>query len=79
MGFNIADNYLEETAFIVAVVGLFLAIAATALRFVATKRAGRKPNWEDWFAVLATVFLATYVIPLIYCELVYHLRYFVSS
>ncbi|KAF4637767.1 hypothetical protein G7Y89_g311 [Cudoniella acicularis] len=56
MGFEIANNYLEETAFIVAIVGTALAITATVLRFVAVRRANRKPTWEDWFSVLATFF-----------------------
>ncbi|TVY48033.1 Satratoxin biosynthesis SC1 cluster protein [Lachnellula occidentalis] len=66
MGFDIAHDSLQETAFIVAVVGVSLSIIATSLRFVATKRSGRKPSWEDWFAVLATVFFIFYVVPLLY-------------
>lgn len=68
MGFNIANDYLQETAFVVAVVGVALAILATVLRFVATRRAARRPSWEDWFAVLATLFFMAYVAPLLYGE-----------
>lgn len=53
----------------VGIVGVAVAILATALRFVATKRAGRKPGWEDWFAVLATLFYIFYVVPFLYSKL----------
>jgi len=66
MGFDIAKNGLEETCFIIAVVGVTLAIAATVLRFIAIHKARRKPSWEDWCSVLATVFFILYVIPLLY-------------
>lgn len=68
MGFHIWDNYLERTCFVVGIVGVAVAILATALRFVATKRAGRKPGWEDWFAVLATLFYIFYVVPFLYSK-----------
>jgi hypothetical protein len=32
-----------------------LATIATALRFFATNKAGRKPGNEDWFALIALV------------------------
>jgi len=70
MGFDISNNSLQETCFILAIVGVVLAITATALRFVAVRRANRKPSWEDWFAVLATFFFILYVIPLLYRKLV---------
>lgn len=69
MGLHIADSSLQETAFIVAVVGVSLAILATILRFVATRLARRKPSWEDWCAVLATFFYIAYVVPFLYREL----------
>jgi hypothetical protein len=77
MGFEIANNSLQETCFIVAIVGLALAITATVLRFVATKFANRKPSWEDWFSVLATFFFILYVIPLLYRKLLLSLITFV--
>jgi hypothetical protein len=69
MGFNISNNYLQETCFILAVIGVSLAILATILRFVAVRLGNRKPGWEDWMAVLATFSFIIYVIPLIYREL----------
>ena len=66
MGFDIAKNNLQETCFILAIVGVVLAIIATVLRFVAVRRANRKPSWDDWFAVLATFFFILYVVPLLY-------------
>ncbi|KAJ8064944.1 hypothetical protein OCU04_007248 [Sclerotinia nivalis] len=66
MGFDIANDSLQQTAFIIAVIGVALALLATVLRFVATKRAARKPNWEEWFAVLATFFYVAYVVPFLY-------------
>lgn len=50
----------------VGIVGVAVAILAIALRFVATNRTGRKPGWEDWFAVLATLFYIFYVVPFLY-------------
>lgn len=69
MGFDIAKNGLEKTCFIIAVVGVTLAIMATVLRFVAIHKARRKPSWEDWCSVLATFFFVIYVIPLLYRKL----------
>ncbi len=40
---------------ILCIVTIPLCIAATILRLVATKRAGRKFAWDDLFAVLALV------------------------
>ena len=69
MGFEIAKNSLQKTCFILAIVGVVLAITATVLRFVAVRRANRKPSWEDWFSVLATFFFILYAIPLLYRKL----------
>lgn len=65
---HIADGYLNRACFAVSVTGVTLAILATALRFVATKRSGRRPGWEDWFTVLATFFYILYVVPFLYCK-----------
>ncbi|TVY94300.1 Satratoxin biosynthesis SC1 cluster protein [Lachnellula willkommii] len=73
MGLNISNNSLQETCFALAIVGVVLSIAATALRFVAVRRANRKPSWEDWFAVLAVFFFILYVIPLLYRKLLSYL------
>ncbi|KAL1856540.1 hypothetical protein Daus18300_010697, partial [Diaporthe australafricana] len=66
MGLHIWDNNLQTTCFVVGIVGVAVAILAPALRFVATKRSARKPGWEDWFAVLATLFYIFYVVPFLY-------------
>ncbi|TVY54167.1 Satratoxin biosynthesis SC1 cluster protein 4 [Lachnellula cervina] len=66
MGFNISNNSLQETCFTLAIVGVVVSIVAVALRFVAVRRANRKPSWEDWFSVLAVFFFILYVIPLLY-------------
>lgn len=73
MGFNISNNSLQETCFILAIVGVVVSIVAVALRFVAVRRANRKPSWEDWFSVLAVFFFILYVIPLLYRKLCYPL------
>ncbi|KUI62479.1 hypothetical protein VP1G_09594 [Cytospora mali] len=52
-------------------VGVTVAILATILRFVATKRAARKPSWEDWCAVLTTFFFTIYVVPFLYNEFLF--------
>jgi len=74
MAVEIPGSSLQDTAFIIAVVGVSVAIMATALRFVATKRAGRRPNWEDWFAALSTFFFIAYVVPFLYFLRVYRGR-----
>lgn len=68
----IGDNYLQKACFAVAIVGVAVAILATALRFVATKRSARQVGWEDWFAVLATLFYIFYVVPFFYCKFISH-------
>lgn len=69
MGFEIAKDSLQQTAFIVAIVGTVLCIIATVLRFIAMQRTNRQPGWEDWFSVLATLFYILFVIPLLYSKL----------
>ncbi|CRG92020.1 hypothetical protein PISL3812_09074 [Talaromyces islandicus] len=66
MGLEISHNHLQETCFILAIIGVVLAITATALRFVSVRLTNRKPSWDDWFSVLATFFFILYVIPLLY-------------
>lgn len=68
----IGDNYLQRTFFAVAIVGVTVAILATGLRFVATKRSARQVGWEDWFAVLATLFYIFYVVPFLYSKSISH-------
>jgi hypothetical protein len=77
MGLEIANNSLQETCFILAIVGVVLAITATVLRFVAVRLANRKPGWEDWFSILATFFFILYVIPLLYRKLLLSFTTFV--
>jgi hypothetical protein len=69
MGFDIANNSLQESAFIVTVVATAISISAVVLRFVAVRLSSRKPRWEDLFAVLACLFLIAYVVPFLYSEL----------
>ncbi|QKX54202.1 uncharacterized protein TRUGW13939_01287 [Talaromyces rugulosus] len=66
MGLEISHSHLQETCFILAIVGAVLAITATALRFLSVRLTNRKPSWDDWFSVLATFFFILYVIPLLY-------------
>ncbi|KAL1858094.1 hypothetical protein Daus18300_010095 [Diaporthe australafricana] len=66
MASEIANEPLQKATFIVAILGTALSILATVLRFIATKRAARKLSWEDWFAVLATLFFIAYVVPLLW-------------
>ena len=47
IGFNIHNTSLQEAAFIGPVIKATLLISALALRFVATKHADRKLDWED--------------------------------
>jgi hypothetical protein len=49
-------NSTYTAQFFVLIIFSPLGIAVTWLRFVATRREGRKIGLEDWFAVLATIF-----------------------
>lgn len=59
-------DHLRNTLFAFAIVGPVLSIGATVLRFEATRRARRKPSWEDWFAALSTFFLILYATGVLY-------------
>ncbi|KAI0179683.1 hypothetical protein GGR52DRAFT_527986 [Hypoxylon sp. FL1284] len=53
MAFLVMQDSLQGTYFVLVLILMPLCVALTALRFLATKRSGRKPNIEDWFALLA--------------------------
>ncbi|KAI0410782.1 hypothetical protein F5X98DRAFT_358895 [Xylaria grammica] len=58
MAFEIWRNSTQLAQFILLITFTPLGIAVTALRFVAIRRTARKPGFEDWMAVLATLFFA---------------------
>ncbi|KAI0894505.1 hypothetical protein F4806DRAFT_471582 [Annulohypoxylon nitens] len=55
MAFELWENHIHIAEFIVLLTFTPIGIVVTALRFVATHRAARKPSLEDWLAVVATV------------------------
>ncbi|KAI0106405.1 hypothetical protein GGR51DRAFT_517598 [Nemania sp. FL0031] len=56
MAFKLYNNSVQISQFIVLIIFSPLGIAVTALRFIALRRAARKPGLEDWLAVAATLF-----------------------
>ncbi|KAF3067104.1 hypothetical protein GL218_08768 [Daldinia childiae] len=66
MGFEIAKDSHQTAAFIVCLITAPTCIAATTLRFIATRRNRRRIGWEDWFALLALIFYLVYVALLLY-------------
>jgi threonine/homoserine/homoserine lactone efflux protein len=56
MAFEIWKESTQFSQFIVLLVFTPMGIVVTALRFVAGSRAVRKPGFEDWMAVVATIF-----------------------
>lgn len=61
MGFQtILHNVSEGPITILLIITLPLCTAATILRFVATRRAGRKIGWEDICAALALLAFLVY-------------------
>lgn len=55
MGFSGLNTTGNAAAFFVLVLAIPLSIIATGLRFLATRKAGRKPGLEDWLALVALV------------------------
>ena len=60
MGFNVFNDSEAATGFVLAVLAMPICCLATGLRFVSTKRAGKKIGMEDWFALLALVTFLIY-------------------
>jgi threonine/homoserine/homoserine lactone efflux protein len=56
MGFAVYNDSSQLTAFILLIVFTPLGIFVTGLRFIATRRGARKLSYEDWLAVVATLF-----------------------
>ncbi|KAI1100350.1 hypothetical protein F4804DRAFT_319288 [Jackrogersella minutella] len=61
MALNVFHDPQEAAGWILSVILAPICIIATALRFLATKRGGRKIGWEDYYALLALVFFLPYV------------------
>lgn len=62
MAFEIFNDSLQGSVFLVFVIFTPLCILATALRFVASHMATRGAGIEDWFALGALVFFLAWVI-----------------
>ncbi|KAI0440352.1 hypothetical protein F4803DRAFT_527750 [Xylaria telfairii] len=58
MGFEMGRSPMRLTQFIILLIFTPLGTAVTAVRLVAIRRTSRKPGFEDWMAVLATLFFA---------------------
>jgi hypothetical protein len=59
MAFEVFKDSTQGTYFVVLIISAVLSVVAVVLRFLATRRMGRKPGLEDWLAVSAVVvFLA---------------------
>ncbi|KAI0014682.1 hypothetical protein F4780DRAFT_188142 [Xylariomycetidae sp. FL0641] len=56
MGSHLFDDPVLSASFAVAIVSSVIEIAATVLRFVATKKSQRKLGGEDYLALLALIF-----------------------
>ncbi|KAI9164101.1 Endo-1,4-beta-xylanase B [Paramyrothecium foliicola] len=56
MGFAMWRHPTQFAQFIVLIVFTPFGIAVTVLRFVATRRSGRRPGLEDWLAAVAALF-----------------------
>lgn len=56
MGFAIYNNSTQLATFIVLIVFTPLGIILTGLRFFAARRGARELSYEDWLAVVATLF-----------------------
>ncbi|KAI1452555.1 hypothetical protein F4805DRAFT_446956 [Annulohypoxylon moriforme] len=61
MALNVFYDPQEAAGWILSVILAPICIIATGLRFLATKRGGRKLGWEDWYALAALVFFLPYV------------------
>ncbi|KAI1170213.1 hypothetical protein F4777DRAFT_595401 [Nemania sp. FL0916] len=59
---GIYDNPQQGAAFTLALLFTPICILCTILRFLATKRAGRRYSWDDWFALLALLSFLPYVV-----------------
>ncbi|KAI0890578.1 uncharacterized protein GGS22DRAFT_151278 [Annulohypoxylon maeteangense] len=66
MAFLVFESSLDGAYFTLVLIFMPLCIVVTGLRFLATKRSGRKPGMEDWFALLA---LASYLVGSIITEI----------
>lgn len=60
MAFRVFDEPQAGACFALSLVFSPICIAATALRFLATRRAGRKIAWDDWHALAGLVFFLAY-------------------
>ena len=59
MAFEVFKDSTQGAYFVVLIISAVLSVVAVVLRFLATRRMGRKPGLEDWLAVSAVVvFLA---------------------
>ncbi|RYP47492.1 hypothetical protein DL768_006464 [Monosporascus sp. mg162] len=62
MALHIFDNSAQGAYFVLLVVLAPICIAATILRFIATRRSGRAPALEDWFALAALIVHLAYTV-----------------
>jgi uncharacterized iron-regulated membrane protein len=60
MAFRVFDEPQAGACFALSLVFSPICIAATGLRFLATRRAGRKIAWDDWHALTGLVFFLAY-------------------
>ncbi|KAI0964938.1 hypothetical protein F4678DRAFT_454355 [Xylaria arbuscula] len=58
---GIYDDPQQGAGFTLTLIFTPICILCTVLRFLATKRAGRRYTWDDWFALLALLSFLPYV------------------
>lgn len=57
MAFGVYRDRLQGATFTICVIAIPICTLATVFRFLGTRRAGRKINFEDWFALIALLSL----------------------
>ncbi|KAH8773863.1 hypothetical protein F5883DRAFT_548704 [Diaporthe sp. PMI_573] len=55
MTFAVFTNSAQGATFVLCIVGIPITILVTVFRFIGTRRARRKVNLEDWFALVALI------------------------
>ena len=70
MGFHVFDDSQNAAGWLLSIIFAPICIVATVLRFVATKRSGRKLGLEDFWALLGLVFFLPYVVYMLMCMVI---------
>jgi hypothetical protein len=68
MALGLFNDSQQAAGWTLSVILAPICTIATVLRFVATKRAGRKIGWEDWYALLALLSFLPYCVYMIWSK-----------